>query len=123
MKDFPTRQTLMMFWVFTRQHVAQPHPRHLGMEGETYFLDDEGTRLDVGPGDRVVIPAGAVHAEGAVATEVRYIVGHKVTGAVERLKHALVIMDPASTPGRPVVLGAKDGESSLSEAKQLKSKL
>ncbi|MBW2293299.1 MAG: cupin domain-containing protein [Deltaproteobacteria bacterium] len=44
------------------------------MEGETYLLDEEGTRIPVGPGDRMVIPKGAWHAEGEVKDQVIYIV-------------------------------------------------
>ncbi|MFT5442528.1 MAG: putative cupin superfamily protein [Myxococcota bacterium] len=44
------------------------------MEGETYLLDEDGKRNPVGPGDRMVIPKGAWHAEGAVEDRVVYIV-------------------------------------------------
>lgn len=44
------------------------------MEGETDFLDAEsGRRLPVRTGDKVVIPAGTLHAEGAVADRVVYV--------------------------------------------------
>ena len=44
------------------------------MEGETDFLDAEsGERIAVGPGDKLVIPAGALHAEGPVKDRVVYI--------------------------------------------------
>lgn len=44
------------------------------MEGETYLLDEEGERIPIGPGDRLVIPKGAWHAEGEVTERVVYIV-------------------------------------------------
>lgn len=44
------------------------------MDGETYLLDEEGERIDVGPGDRMVIPKGAWHAEGEVLDRVVYVV-------------------------------------------------
>ena len=44
------------------------------MEGETYLLDEDGQRTPVGPGDRLVIPKGAWHAEGEVVDRVVYIV-------------------------------------------------
>ena len=44
------------------------------MEGETYLLDEDGQRIPIGPGDRLVIPKGAWHAEGAVTDRVVYIV-------------------------------------------------
>jgi quercetin dioxygenase-like cupin family protein len=46
------------------------------MEGETDFLDvDSGMRIAVGPGDKVTIPAGTLHAEGAVKDRVVYLLG------------------------------------------------
>ena len=44
------------------------------MEGETYILDEDGDKIPVGPGDRMVIPKGAWHAEGEVKEKVTYIV-------------------------------------------------
>ena len=44
------------------------------MEGETYLLDEDGQKIPVGPGDRLVIPKGAWHAEGEVLDCVVYIV-------------------------------------------------
>ena len=44
------------------------------MEGETDFLDgDSGTRTAVKRGDKIVVPARTLHAEGAVNTKVVYI--------------------------------------------------
>ena len=44
------------------------------MEGETDFLDaDSGTRSPVSAGDKVVVPAKTLHAEGAVKDRVVYI--------------------------------------------------
>ena len=44
------------------------------IEGETYVLDEDGARIPIGPGDRLVIPKGAWHAEGEVTDRVVYIV-------------------------------------------------
>ena len=44
------------------------------IEGETYLLDEDGERIEIGPGDRLVIPRGAWHAEGDVTDRVVYIV-------------------------------------------------
>jgi len=44
------------------------------MEGETYLLDEDEQRVEIGPGDRLVIPKGAWHAEGEVTDPVVYIV-------------------------------------------------
>ncbi|KCZ90024.1 cupin domain-containing protein [Hyphomonas johnsonii] len=44
------------------------------MEGETDFLDvDSGIRTPVSAGDKVVVPARTLHAEGAVKDKVVYI--------------------------------------------------
>lgn len=44
------------------------------MEGETYIVDEDEQRIPIGPGDRLVIPKGAWHAEGKVKDRVVYIV-------------------------------------------------
>jgi uncharacterized cupin superfamily protein len=44
------------------------------IEGETYLLDADEQRIAIGPGDRLVIPKGAWHAEGEVKDRVVYIV-------------------------------------------------
>lgn len=44
------------------------------MEGETDFLDvTTGARTNVSAGDKVVVPARSLHAEGAVKDKVVYI--------------------------------------------------
>ena len=44
------------------------------LEGETDFLDDEtGQRIPITAGDKLVIPARALHAEGAVKNRIVYI--------------------------------------------------
>lgn len=45
------------------------------IEGATWFLDAEtGQRHEVSAGDKVIIPAGTLHAEGEVVDRVVYIV-------------------------------------------------
>ena len=44
------------------------------MSGKTYLLDEDAKRIDVGPGDKLIIPTGAWHAEGEVKEQVIYIV-------------------------------------------------
>jgi quercetin dioxygenase-like cupin family protein len=44
------------------------------IEGETYLLEEDGGKVAIGPGDRLVIPKGAWHAEGEVSERVVYIV-------------------------------------------------
>ena len=46
------------------------------LEGETDFLDVETEeRIPVAPGDKIVIPARTLHAEGVVRDRVVYILG------------------------------------------------
>jgi quercetin dioxygenase-like cupin family protein len=66
------------------------------MEGETDFLDAEsGERIAVAPGDKLVIPAGALHAEGPVKDKVVYILA--TPGPLGR-KEFLAMQDPAAAP-------------------------
>ena len=45
------------------------------MEGSTWILDAEsGTRLPMEAGDKLIIPVGALHAEGDTSTPMVYIV-------------------------------------------------
>jgi len=44
------------------------------MSGSTYVLNEDGQRLEISAGDRLNIPKGAWHAEGAVTDTVTYIV-------------------------------------------------
>ena len=65
------------------------------LEGSSYVLNEQGSRIPLGPGDKLVIPAGAVHAEGAVTERVVYIVGIPMA---ENLFDALNLLDPATSP-------------------------
>lgn len=40
------------------------------MEGETYLVEEDGQKVPIGPGDRLVIAEGAWHAEGEVEERV-----------------------------------------------------
>ena len=44
------------------------------IEGSSYLLDENGHRVDVGPGDRLNLPRGAKHAEGEATDRVVWIV-------------------------------------------------
>lgn len=44
------------------------------MSGTTYVLSEDNERVPVSTGDRLTIPKGAWHAEGAVTEQVTYIV-------------------------------------------------
>ncbi len=44
------------------------------LDGSSYLLDENGERIEIKAGDRLNIPRGAWHAEGAVTQQVTYIV-------------------------------------------------
>jgi quercetin dioxygenase-like cupin family protein len=64
------------------------------LEGSSYVLDEHGERIALGPGDKLVLPAGAVHAEGEVTERMVYIVGIDVA---ENLFEALLPLNPPET--------------------------
>jgi quercetin dioxygenase-like cupin family protein len=64
------------------------------LEGSSYVLDETGERIPLGPGDKLVLPAGAVHAEGEVTERMVYIVGIDVA---ENLFEALLPLNPPET--------------------------
>ena len=65
------------------------------LEGKSYVLDENGERVPLGPGDKLIIPAGAVHAEGEVAERMVYIVGIPVA---ENLFDKLTLLPPEESP-------------------------
>jgi len=65
------------------------------LEGKSYVLDENGERIPLGPGDKLIIPAGAIHAEGEVTERMVYIVGLPVA---ENLFDKLELLDPAESP-------------------------
>ncbi|MEM9620923.1 MAG: cupin domain-containing protein [Pseudomonadota bacterium] len=44
------------------------------LEGSSYLLDENEQRVEIKAGDRLNIPKGAWHAEGAVTSQMTYIV-------------------------------------------------
>tara|TARA_A100001037_G_C15093947_1_gene610484 strand:+ start:593 stop:967 length:375 start_codon:yes stop_codon:yes gene_type:complete len=44
------------------------------LEGSSYVLGEEGERIELEPGDRLVLPKGSTHAEGAVFDRMVYVV-------------------------------------------------
>ena len=44
------------------------------LEGESYILNEQGDHLPLKAGDKLVLPAGVVHAEGKVTSRMVYIV-------------------------------------------------
>ena len=67
------------------------------MSGGTYVLNEKGERVDLEPGDKLVIPAGSLHAEGSVEQITTYIVGTEEPG---QLFEQLAMLDPKD-PERP----------------------
>lgn len=65
------------------------------VHGRGYVLDEDGRRHDLEPGDRLRIPAGALHAEGEVTEPNTYIV---TTRQCEPFLKALRMLDPAAYP-------------------------
>lgn len=65
------------------------------MEGKSYVLDENGDRIELCAGDKLVIPAGAIHAEGEVTERMVYIVGLPVA---ENLFDKLTLLDPQTSP-------------------------
>ena len=88
--------------------------RHVALQ-DTYFVNSDGKRLEVRKGDRIVIPAGAVHAEGAVTVQVKYLVTH---GGEGKLGKALTMYKPGSSRENPEEL-VPGGVESVSEAKNI----
>ena len=66
------------------------------IEGKSYVLDGEGERVPLEAGDKLVIPRGAVHAEGAVTERMVYIVGLPM--AANLFVVLIDFKDPASSP-------------------------
>ena len=65
------------------------------LEGNSYVLNEDGEQLALGPGDKLVIPAGALHAEGKVEEKMVYIVG---ISEAANLFEKLTLLDPATSP-------------------------
>ena len=64
------------------------------LEGSSYIVDEHGEHIPLGPGDKLVLPAGAVHAEGTVTERMVYIVG---ISEPENLLDALLPLNPPET--------------------------
>ena len=78
------------------------------LEGSSYVLDENGERVPLGPGDKLIIPAGAIHAEGEVLERMVYIVGIPVA---ENLFDKLTLLDPKDSP--LLHSGAGQGDASV----------
>ena len=65
------------------------------MQGNSYVLNEKGERISLSPGDKLHIPAGALHAEGKVEEKMIYIVGISEPG---NLIEQLSLLDPKDSP-------------------------
>ncbi len=107
---FSTREEAMQdmietgYWPTTYVSDASPElPLHwhqadvMGyvVSGETYVLDERAERQPMRAGDRLTLPAGALHAEGEVTDQVIYLVALKVP---ENFADAFQLYDPAAYP-------------------------
>lgn len=68
------------------------------LEGASSILDADGVRHELTAGTKLVIPEGAVHAEGEVTARMVYVVA---TSRAENLLDVLLpLHDPAESPQR-----------------------
>lgn len=65
------------------------------LEGSSYVLNENGERIELSAGDKLEIPAGAIHAEGEVTERMVYIVAVPVA---ENLFDVLELLPPESSP-------------------------
>ena len=87
-------------YVSDRMDELPPHWHDLDncgyvMQGSSYVIDDKGERIPLNPGDKLQIPAGAIHAEGKVEEQMIYIVGLSEPG---NLLEKLSLLDPKDSP-------------------------
>jgi hypothetical protein len=66
------------------------------LEGRGYGLDADGECLDLGPGDKLTLPTGAVHAEGEMTERMVWIVG--ISEPANLMDALLPLRDPATSP-------------------------
>ena len=65
------------------------------MEGRSYVINEENEKIPLGPGDKLYIPSGAIHAEGKVEERMFYIVG---ISEPANLLERLTLLDPKKSP-------------------------
>ncbi len=65
------------------------------MQGSSYVLNEKGDRVPLKTGDKLHIPAGAIHAEGKVEERMVYIVG---ISEPANLLDKLTLLDPEESP-------------------------
>ena len=87
-------------YVSDRMDELPPHWHDLDncgyvMQGSSYVIDEKGDRIPLNTGDKLHIPAGAIHAEGKVEEQMIYIVGLSEPG---NLLEKLSLLDPKDSP-------------------------
>ena len=65
------------------------------VKGDMYVRDGDGNRVDLSAGDKLVLPPGALHAEGETTGEIIFVVGLE---ECRSFPHALQMRDPATYP-------------------------
>jgi mannose-6-phosphate isomerase-like protein (cupin superfamily) len=66
------------------------------LEGRTYVLNEKLERVALGPGDKLILPRGAIHAEGEVTEKTVYIVGLPM--AANLFDVLIDLKDPVTSP-------------------------
>ena len=88
----PASPELPMHW-----HDCEVHTYVIA--GATATLDGAtGERIEMAPGDKLVIPAGALHAECATTEDVTYVVA---VPAPPRFGKFLELLPPETAPAQP----------------------
>ena len=59
------------------------------------MLNEKGEREDLGPGDKLIIPKGSLHAEGTITDEIVYVVS---TRSCEPFNYIFRMLDPETYP-------------------------
>lgn len=70
------------------------------LEGASYVLDEIGNRHELRQGTKLVIPAGAIHAEGEVAERMVYVVATADAANLSDVLFPLHAPDADDRPGR-----------------------
>ena len=87
-------------YVSERMDELPPHWHDLDncgyvMEGRSYVINEENEKIPLGPGDKLYIPSGAIHAEGKVEEKMIYIVG---ISEPANLLERLTLLNPLDSP-------------------------
>ena len=84
-------KTVLLFFKFWRN---VPEIIYDG-NSDPQYLNEKGEKVELNPGDKLHIPAGAIHAEGEVEERMVYIVG---ISEPANLLEKLTLLDPKESP-------------------------